>query len=132
MSRWRWIIVATGLSGLLATFVGLAGGRVPSGGEIVPSKPGDSPELGAGDALTVVTWNIHYGGGPTLARGRGQSEAEVYGYLDAIAQEIKGWDADIVALQEVDRRAIRSYDVDQLRWLQEATCLLYTSPSPRD
>ena len=122
--------MATGLSGLMATFVGLAGGRVPSGGEIVPSKPGDSPELGAGDALTVVTWNIHYGGGPTLARGRGQSEAEVYGYLDAIAQEIKGWDADIVALQEVDRRAIRSYDVDQLRWLQEATGLKHAVWTP--
>ena len=122
--------MATGLSGLVAGFVGFAGGNTPTGGEIVPSKPGKSVEIGSGDALTVVTWNIHYGGGPTLARGRGQSQSEVFGYLEAIAKEIKGWDADVVALQEVDRRAIRSYDVDQLRWLQETTGLRHAVWTP--
>ena len=130
MSRWRWVIVATALSGFIAGFVGIAGGSIPCGGEIVPSKAGKSRELNSGDALTVVTWNIHYGGGPTLARGRGQSQSEVFGYLDAIAQDLKRWDADIVALQEVDRRAIRSYDVDQLRWLQEATGLMHAVWTP--
>lgn len=122
--------MATGLSGLVAGFVGFAGGRAPTGGEIVPSKSGKSKVLASGDALTVVTWNIHYGGGPTLARGRGQSQSEVFGYLEAIAHEIKAWDADIVALQEVDRRAIRSYDIDQLRWLQETTGLHHAVWTP--
>ena len=122
--------MATTLAGMMAGFIGFASGRVPQGGQIIVNKPGDVPTLGRGDALTVVTWNIHYGGGPTLDRGRGQSQAEVFGYLDAIAGHLRSWDADIVALQEVDRRALRSFDVDQLRWLQEATGLAYAAWTP--
>jgi len=122
--------MATGFSGALAAFVGLAGGSIPEGGEIVGTTTLPGPGLQAGDTLTVVSWNVHYGGGPTLARGRGQSRAEVVSYLDAIAASIRHWDADIVALQEVDRAAIRSFDIDQMRWLQEATGLEHAVWTP--
>jgi endonuclease/exonuclease/phosphatase family metal-dependent hydrolase len=122
--------MASGISGLLAGFVGIAGGVIPSGGEIIASTEGAAPTLDTGDSLTVVSWNIHYGGGPTLARGRGQSRAEVVGYLDEIAELLRSLDADIVALQEVDRAAVRSFDIDQLRWLQEATGLAYAAWTP--
>ena len=122
--------MAGSVTGLLAGFVGFAGGSIPSGGEIVSTSRTDTPTLGKGDSLTVVSWNIHYGGGPTLERGRGQTRAEVVKYLDEIAAYIRDWDADIVALQEVDREAIRSYDIDQLRWLQEATGLEHAAWTP--
>ncbi len=130
MKRWRIAVMATGISGLLAGLVGLAGGKIPEGGAIVGSPSAASPQLESGDQLTVVSWNIHYGGGPTLARGRGQTREEVLSYLDAIAQRLRSWDADIVALQEVDRHAIRSFDIDQMRWLQEATGLEHAIWTP--
>ena len=122
--------MATGFSGAMAAFVGLAGGSIPEGGEIVGGTDLPSPTLQSGDTLTVVSWNVHYGGGPTLARGRGQSRAEVVSYLDTIAANIRNWEADIVALQEVDRAAIRSFDIDQMRWLQEATGLAHAVWTP--
>ena len=122
--------MATGISSLLAGFIGLAGGKIPAGGEIVGPTEHESADLGSGDPLTIVTWNIHYGGGPTLERGRGQTRSEVDGYLDEIATHLKQWSPDIVALQEVDRKAIRSFDIDQMARLQEATGLKYAIWTP--
>jgi endonuclease/exonuclease/phosphatase family metal-dependent hydrolase len=128
----RWMIVAGGILGAFAGFVPWAAGRIPDGGEIITIEvPDGSPAvLETGEEVTVATWNIHYGGGPTLEVGRGQSRAEVVENLDAIAAEIRSWDADIVALQEVDRSAIRSYDIDQLAWLQRATGMPYAVWTP--
>jgi len=132
MRRWRWLIVAISVTGILAGFLGFAGGKTPSGGTIVPPEnmDGARPPLHAGDELTIVSWNIHYGGGPTLEVGRGQSRSDVVGYLDSIAALIREWEADIVALQEVDRGAIRSYDIDQLAWLAAATGMPYAAWTP--
>jgi len=124
--------VAGSLTGLLSGFLGFASGRIPSDGEIVSVKTSTSPPqpLTTGDEITVVSWNIHYGGGPTLAVGRGQTRSEVIEFLDAIAAEIRTWGADIVALQEVDRGALRSFDIDQLQWLAEATGMKYAAWTP--
>jgi len=121
--------MATGISGVLAAFIGLAGGKVPKGGEIVNGTDATAG-VQSGDQITVVSWNIHYGGGPTLERGRGQTREEVIRYLDEIAAHIRTWNADIVALQEVDRAAIRSFDIDQMKWLQEATGLNHAVWTP--
>jgi endonuclease/exonuclease/phosphatase family metal-dependent hydrolase len=104
-----------------------ASGKTPSGAELVHLEvPKLAPHsVEPGDVITVVSWNIHYGGGPTLEMGRGQTKEEVVGYLTAIAENIREWDADIVALQEVDKNAIRSFDIDQLAWLQNATGMPY-------
>lgn len=57
--------------------------------------------------LTVATFNIHHG-----ARQDGELD------LPAIAQVIKSFQADVVALQEVDRHySTRSDFVDQAAWL---------------
>jgi endonuclease/exonuclease/phosphatase family metal-dependent hydrolase len=132
MRRWRWLFVAGSVTGMLAGFLGFIGGKTPSGGVILPAESDDGarPSLHTGDELTIVSWNIHYGGGPTLEVGRGQSRSEVVGFLDSIASHIREWDADIVALQEVDRGAIRSYDIDQLAWLAAATGMPYAAWTP--
>ena len=132
MRKWRGLIVAGTLTGLVGGLLSFASGRTPSGGEIVTVKNtlSTDPQRTSGDEITVVSWNIHYGGGPTLEVGRGQSRSEVVQYLDAIAAHIREWDADIVALQEVDRGAIRSYDIDQLMWLAEATGLQHAVWTP--
>ena len=106
--------MATGLSGLVAGFIGFASGRTPTGGEIVPSKAGKSYEIGAGDSLTVVTWNIHYGGGPTLARGRGQTQSEVFGYLETIAKTIKGYGTGAGQGQNTAHNT-KKVDIDSLK-----------------
>lgn len=118
--------------GTLGGLVRFAMGNIPSGGTILtPAGPNNPAKtLDIGDELTIVSWNIHYGGGPTLEVGRGQSRAEVIDHLDAIAAYLRSVDADIVALQEVDRGAIRSYDIDQLRWLQEATDMPFAVWTP--
>ena len=132
MRRWRTLIVAGTLTSLLGGFLSFASGRIPSDGEIVriDVDTKDAQKRTHGDEITVVSWNIHYGGGPTLEVGRGQSRSEVIQYLDAIAAHIREWDADIVALQEVDRGAIRSYDIDQLMWLAKATGLEHAAWTP--
>jgi alpha-N-acetylglucosaminidase len=63
-----------------------------------------APDVGAcADAATpsrlrVVTWNIRAG---------------LSSSLDTIAEKLAAFDADVIALQEVDRHADRSGDVDQ-------------------
>jgi endonuclease/exonuclease/phosphatase family metal-dependent hydrolase len=61
------------------------------------STPTQSP-----DTLRVLSWNIHHGQG-------------IDGALDLprVAGIISSWEPDIVCLQEVDRRTIRSGGVDQ-------------------
>ncbi|MGB0638176.1 MAG: endonuclease/exonuclease/phosphatase family protein [Myxococcota bacterium] len=132
MKRKGWLIVAGAILSGFAGFLTYASGRSPAGGGIVHAADSSAPDptLEPGDEVTVVTWNIHYGGGPTLEVGRGQSRADVVRYLDSIAASIRSWDADIVALQEVDRGAIRSFDIDQLAWLQQATGMPYAVWTP--
>lgn len=131
MKSWKGVIVLGTLAGIAGALVRFALGSIPEGGEITALNNEYEPiQMVLGDELTVVSWNIHYGGGPTLEVGRGQTREEVLGYLDAIAAFIRSTNADIVALQEVDRSAIRSHDIDQMEWLQEATGLNYAAWTP--
>jgi len=61
-------------------------------------------------SLRVVTWNI-WGG---LTREGDRVE------LGRVLATLRGLDADLIALQEVDRRQSRSGDLHQARWLGEA------------
>jgi endonuclease/exonuclease/phosphatase family metal-dependent hydrolase len=56
-------------------------------------------------AVRLATWNIKH--------------AALNG-LDAIAQALRATDADLIALQEVDRGVARSGAVDQAQWLGDA------------
>jgi endonuclease/exonuclease/phosphatase family metal-dependent hydrolase len=59
--------------------------------------------------VRLLTWNIHHG-----ADARGQLD------LEAVGRVVEEADADVVALQEVDRRwGARSGGVDQPAWLAD-------------
>jgi endonuclease/exonuclease/phosphatase family metal-dependent hydrolase len=126
MNRKRWLLAIGGGIGIIGGALAWMSGRTPTGADCLPST-GEAREIEPGDTISVVSWNIHYGGGPTMEVGRGQSRDEVIDYLESIAAHIRSWNPDIVALQEVDRGAIRSYGIDQLTWLQEATGMPYSA-----
>ncbi len=129
MKRKRWLLVTAGGIGILGGLIAWMSGRTPEGAACL-APTGETRTIEPGDTISVVSWNIHYGGGPTMAVGRGQTRAEVIGYLESIATHIRSWKPDIVALQEVDRGAIRSYGIDQLTWLQQATGMPHAAWTP--
>jgi endonuclease/exonuclease/phosphatase family metal-dependent hydrolase len=96
-------------------------GRLPTGAVVLRGM--GAPVWDPVDPLVVATWNIHYGAGPTMARGAVATRDEVMGNLDAIADWIRESKADIVALQEVDRVGNRGRGIDELEWLRQATGL---------
>ncbi len=99
---------------LLFPFVLWGGGLTPRGARILRfPRPVPPPK----ETLAVATWNIHFGCGSALSDGCACSEAEVRAHLDRIAEAVQEWDLDLVALQEVDRRADRTHRIDQLRYL---------------
>lgn len=100
-----------------------AGGRQPEGAILL----GDGPPRPAPDHLRVVSWNIHYGYGPVFDRGTVGTRAQVLAHLDAIAAWLREVDADLVALQEVDTDARRTFGIDQLAWLMRATGLPFAA-----
>lgn len=66
----------------------------------------DVPARAAGDSLTVVTWNVHYGVSPA-------SDVD----LEGIARTIEAQHPDVVALQEVSRGWILGGGADSATWL---------------
>ncbi len=74
--------------------------------------------------LKVLTWNVAFGGGTGESTDVHTAE-EVRRNLAAVAAGIRLQDPDIVFLQEVDRRAARSGDIDQFQELRQATGFPY-------
>ncbi|MDP6931760.1 MAG: endonuclease/exonuclease/phosphatase family protein, partial [Myxococcota bacterium] len=100
------------------------------GQEIITASDAQHGAVNHGDRLVVATWNIHYACGSSLEVGRFASRDQVLEWLTSISDQIRAWDADIVALQEVDRAATRTHDVDQVRWLMESTGMPYAAWTP--
>ncbi len=88
----------------------------------VPEHPGSLP-----DTIRILSWNTGYAGlgddmdffldGGRRTRTSPERAAE---NLEAIAAFLAGCEADIILLQEVDRRSRRSFRVDQLSVYQQA------------
>ena len=105
--------------------------------------PDTAPSLSAGEAYTLVSWNIGFGayeedygffmdGG---TESRAWSKERLTANMDAIAGYLKQQDADFYLLQEVDTAATRSYHVDEREPLYAALfdkssvfCQNYDSP----
>ncbi|WP_307802292.1 endonuclease/exonuclease/phosphatase family protein [Cellulomonas fengjieae] len=66
----------------------------------------DVPARAAGDDLTLVDWNLHYGVSPLTAVD-----------LEGIAATIETFDPDVVALQEVQRGWVFGGGSDMATWL---------------
>ena len=77
--------------------------------------------------LRVLTFNIGYGRGPAGDASGPWTEAHIRTQLDGIAGQIKASGSDLVFLQEVDLESARSHDIDEGRYLLEASGLRYAS-----
>ena len=123
MRRWKSLGLVIAVLTLVVggVFVLRITGTLPTGAVVM--KGLGAPIWDPADPLVVATWNVHYGAGPTLHRGAVSTRDEVIAHLDAIAKWIRDSNADIVALQEVDRAGNRGRDIDELEWLRQATGL---------
>ena len=83
------------LPGLVLAAIGLVALSTPS----VPARA-------AGDTLTLVDWNLHYGVSPLTGVD-----------LEAIASTIEAQHPDVVTLQEVERGWILGGGADMATWL---------------
>ncbi len=125
----RWLAAAAALALLAAALFLLAAGLT----DFQPAAEEPVPVLGSacaapGDEVSLLTWNIGYAAlgaeadffydGGRMSRGR--DEATVRRHLGAVASFLRRRPADLVLLQEVDRRARRSYGLDQLPPLRAA------------
>lgn len=72
---------------------------------VVPVAPGDT--------FTVMTWNIGYLSGMTNNLPTARTAAFVNGNLEAAIRLLADVQPDVVALQEIDFAAARSFDVNQ-------------------
>jgi len=86
-----------------------------------PPAPASVPEL------RVLAFNIGYGRGPAGDASGPWTEAHIRAQLDGIAAQIRDSGSDLVFMQEVDLESARSHDIDQGRYLLEATGLRYAS-----
>jgi endonuclease/exonuclease/phosphatase family metal-dependent hydrolase len=79
------------------------------------------------EEIRILSYNVAYGRGPEDDIGDRRSEAEVRGFLSALAGFLRTHGADVVALQEVDFGARRTYHIDQLEFLAHEAGYPYTA-----
>lgn len=115
------VLAALSLVVLLFVFLTVAEYR-PEAIETVPVTGSASEErLSVGEDLSVLSWNIGYAGlgrasdffmdgGKNVAAA---DEPTVKQYLANLAEAVRRENADIVILQEVDIKAMRTYGIDE-------------------
>ena len=87
---------------------------------------GAAPVYDGSRPLSVVVWNIQYGAGIRQhyfydgGRAVSTPREEVEFHSAAIAEALAAFDADVVLLQEVDRRSRRTHKIDEFEVLREA------------
>ena len=98
------------------------------------TRAGDVDTLKGGNSLTVLSWNVGYGG---LGKdsdffmdggkdARSADEATVKAYLGGISAAIEESGADLVLLQEVDSDSSRTYGIDERSFLDRGmSCETY-------
>ena len=96
--------------------------------DVAVGRYGDTGRVRAGDELTVLSWNIGYGGlgkaedffmdGGKKSRPADQNTVHVY--LDGVSRAIAANAADLVLLQEVDTDSARSFRIDERKLLNSA------------
>jgi len=89
---------------------------------LVPSEP---------DKISLLTWNISYayGFGSSGQGYTAHSRDDFQSRLEQMGEIIRGTNADIILLQEVDFNSRRSCGVDQMRELARASGLRYAAPA---
>ncbi len=75
--------------------------------------------------IKILSYNIGYGSGAKNNENDPLSEAELRGNLEAMAKALSAQNADILALQEVDFQASRSFDINQFEYLAKVLQMPY-------
>ncbi len=87
----------------------------------------------APDTLTVMTWNVKFGGGridfffDCYGDRVLMSSEEVTGNIAAIAEVVREADPDLLLVQEIDINSRRADFIDQLQLLLDGTALNYAA-----
>ena len=101
--------------------------RIPDKQELMASV-GGSAALSAGEELRIISWNLGFGaysadftffmdgGSESRAFSKEACEANINGAIDWL----KGQDADLMLLQEVDTDSTRSHHIDQKKMIEAA------------
>ena len=131
----RWILPAAvlGVPGLLGAALFWAVGGFSEPEEIkVPIFKGDwgdpKPAEPSG-ALSVVTWNIHFGWGAREDPVGSLSREQVEKNLDGVAVYLKTLHPDFVFLQEVDFDSARTSGVNEMEYLARALDMRWAAPT---
>jgi endonuclease/exonuclease/phosphatase family metal-dependent hydrolase len=115
MIKLNWILplsvsafVFLGLAFMLWASAGESWREAKQGFPIQGSATADRPA-----SLRVMTFNIAYCRGPRDDKGDLRVKQDIEAYLGRVAEAIKGYRPDIVAVQEVDFDSARSHHVDE-------------------
>ncbi len=68
--------------------------------------------------LSIMSWNIAYGRGPTSDHGDLRDRSTVLGYLSKVAEVVERSEVDVLVLQEVDIDSGRSHHIDELEYVR--------------
>lgn len=99
----------------------------PSEGVVeIPLKETPHASLSNND-LTVVTYNIGYASGAKNNQGSILEKAELERNLQSIVEALSPFNPDIVLLQEVDLKAKRSFNMDQMEVLARGLSLPFAA-----
>ena len=113
------IIFIMGIAGLL-TFLTITEYK-PGNIEKLPINGQVSDEADFSKDIKFISWNVGYCG---LGKGAdffmdggknvvSQTKSEVDDNIDKITDKLRQFDADVILLQEVDRKSYRSYNMDE-------------------
>lgn len=78
-------------------------------------------------SLKVVTWNMGYASGELNNKGKVLTKEAMQNNLQEMIAQLKTLDADLIFLQEVDFRANRTFNVNQLEFLQKELKMPYAA-----
>jgi len=84
-----------------------------------------NPVASGSDKLTVISYNMGYGSGIRNNKIPIADRAELMKNLDEMVARLGESKADLIFLQEVDFRAHRTFDVDEMRYLAEKLGMPY-------
>ncbi len=119
------LMIVIALLGFLAILSLMEYRPTPIQNLLVEKNAEESAKVKLGKELTLVSWNIGYGGlGKEMdffmdggKAAKPDSKDEVYRYLNGIRNTINGINPDIALLQEVDASSNRSYNIDERKVL---------------
>jgi len=123
-------IIAGSIVGIVLIFalVLTIGEYRPDDVEQVGLTAGGNKTLAKGESITILSWNIGYGGLSETADffmdgGKGvrtQDEDQVKANVQAVVDTIKEVQPEIVFLQEIDRNSTRSWGIGQVKTVGDA------------